>query len=195
MNTSSKKASAKLIVKKSQFHGYVFPINKENEVKEIIESIRKKHKSANHVCYAYKVSEIKGDNVEYIFRFDDDGEPSKTAGFPLQQIIEQKNFCDILLVVARVFGGIKLGTSGLIKAYGDAGLKALEETTVIEKVFTKLIEIDVAIKEYSRVEQFLKQNKLEFNSYFSENVRVNVFIPIKNKIMEKEFNLLLDSIL
>lgn len=191
MNTILKNSKSKIIIKKSQFYGYIYKIKSESEVKDLIHELKTKHKSANHISYAYKIASINNDKVEYLTRFDDDGEPSKTAGFPLQQIIEQKNLCNVLIAVARVFGGIKLGTSGLIKAYRNAGLKALEQTKTIKLELTKELDIEISLEKYSKLENYLKQKNLKFKSEFSQNVHMKVFIPLNNLLIEKDINHLL----
>ena len=191
MNTVLKNSNAKSLIKKSQFYGYIYKIKSESEVKEIIHELKAKHKSANHVSYAYKIANVINDKVEYISRYDDDGEPSKTAGFPLQQIIEQKKLSNVLIAVARVFGGIKLGTAGLIKAYGNAGRESLEQTKITKLELTKELNIEISLSNYSKLEIYLKQKKLKFKSEFSQNVRVKVFIPLNDLLIEEEINHLL----
>lgn len=115
----------KFIERKSSFFGYAFDIDDELKVKDIILQIKKKHKGAKHICYGFIIEK----DGELIQRWDDAGEPSRTAGFPLLKILEQKKLTNKLIVVARKFGGVKLGTSGLIKAYRQAGLLALEKYT------------------------------------------------------------------
>lgn len=180
MNTISISSSSKLLVKKSQFYGFAIPISSLAEVKDHIAEVKKKYKSAGHVAYAFSLSSIKGDNVSFTSRFDDAGEPSKTAGFPLLQIIEQKELCDVLLIVARVFGGIKLGTAGLISSYGDAGRAALEENTIIKKEFTKTITVQTSLDKYTKLELEVKKMGLEFAPKFAEVVYVDIKVPLKS---------------
>lgn len=101
-------------IKKSKFYGYSFDVKSVEEVKEILEKLKKQHKKATHVCYAYKIT----CGQEYV-KFFDDGEPSGTAGRPIFNVIDKKKLNNILVVVVRYFGGIKLGAGGLTRAYSN----------------------------------------------------------------------------
>lgn len=101
-----------LEVKKSKFIGLYYEVDTVDEVKEILEQLKKEHKKARHLPYAYKID----NNVKK----SDDKEPSNTAGGPIYNIIEHKNLNHVLIVVIRYFGGIKLGAGGLFRAYGNA---------------------------------------------------------------------------
>ena len=99
-------------IKKSKFFGYLFDVNSLEEVTKILEKLKKEHKKATHICYAYKIK-----NGQEIVKFNDDGEPSGTAGRPILNVIEKKNLQNIMVCVVRYFGGIKLGAGGLVRAY------------------------------------------------------------------------------
>ena len=99
-------------IKKSKFYGYMFNVSCVSDVMTILENLKKDHKKATHICYAYKIV----NNAE-IVKFSDDGEPSGTAGKPILNVIEKKNLKNILICVIRYFGGIKLGANGLCRAY------------------------------------------------------------------------------
>lgn len=118
-----KKGYFKLVEKKSSFYAYIIPIKSEDEFKEEIKKVKKKHK-AKHYPYAYHITTKE----EILEKKSDDGEPSSTAGLPFKNIIEKNNLTNCLIVVARVFGGVKLGTSGLRNAFKEAATKALENT-------------------------------------------------------------------
>lgn len=100
-------------IKKSKFYAYNYSVDNIDEINKILDTLRKEHKKARHIVYAYKI-----DGVEKKF---DDGEPSATAGMPLYNIINKKNLNHTLIVVVRYFGGIKLGAGGLLRAYNQAG--------------------------------------------------------------------------
>lgn len=104
-------------VKKSKFIGYFYEIDEVNEIKEIIESLRKEHKKAKHVVYAYRFKNTAGKT--------DDKEPSGTAGLPLYNLLEANNLNNKLIVVVRYFGGIKLGAGPLLRAYKNAGVSVI----------------------------------------------------------------------
>ena len=100
-------------IKISKFYAYNYSVDNIDEINNILDTLRKEHKKARHIVYAYKI-----DGVEKKF---DDGEPSGTAGMPLYNIINKKNLNHTLIVVVRYFGGIKLGAGGLLRAYNQAG--------------------------------------------------------------------------
>ena len=100
-------------IKKSKFYAFSYEVNNLEDIKIILDNLKKEHKKARHIVYAYKI-----DGIEKKY---DDGEPSGTAGLPLYNIINKKNLNHILIVVVRYFGGIKLGAGGLLRAYNTAG--------------------------------------------------------------------------
>lgn len=104
-----------IIIKKSRFIGIAYEVNSIDEVKEILETLKKEHKKARHIPYAYKIGNLA--------KKSDDKEPGNTAGGPILNIIQRKELDNILIVVIRYFGGIKLGAGGLIRAYADAANK------------------------------------------------------------------------
>lgn len=114
--------------KRSKFIAYAIPISSVDEVKEEVDKYRKEYYDSRHVCWAYMLG-AERDN----FRSNDDGEPSGTAGKPILGQINSNELTDILIVVIRYFGGIKLGTSGLIVAYREAAAQAIAESEIIEK--------------------------------------------------------------
>ena len=187
LSTVEHVTSAKLLVKKSSFYAYIYPIESEDEVKGILEDLRKKHKQANHIAYAYRTTVINDDNeAENQSRANEDGEPSKTAGFPLLQLILQKDLTNILFIVAREFGGIKLGPSGLMRAYSHSAELALKENKIINDEITKEIEFTIPLVRFAYFESFLKQHMLEFKTRFDEDmVHIQVFFPLE-KIELKE---------
>lgn len=114
--------------KRSKFIAYAIPVTTVDEVKVEIDKLRKEYYDARHVCWAYMLGAERKD-----FRANDDGEPSGTAGKPILGQINSNELTDILIAVVRYFGGIKLGTSGLIVAYREAAAEAISEATIIEK--------------------------------------------------------------
>lgn len=122
--------------KGSKFLAFAIPISDEEEIKEILKEKRKLYHDARHVCFAY----ILGEKGEYT-RANDDGEPSGTAGKPMLGTLVSKGITNVLMVVVRYFGGTKLGTSGLINAYREASMDALEQNEVVEKILESRCEI------------------------------------------------------
>jgi len=126
-------------IKKSEFLTYLYPVSNPDEVKAHLEDLRKEHKSATHVCYACILT---SPNME---KCSDDGEPDGTAGKPLLELLKKKNLENVLLVVVRYFGGIKLGAGGLIRAYTRAGVMVCDRAEVVElkSYSTFLIKCDI----------------------------------------------------
>ena len=118
--------------KGSKHFGYAVPVQSEDDVKSFIESIRVEHHSARHFCYAYRIGH---DGAKY--RANDDGEPSNTAGAPILGVLKSHGLTNALIVVVRYFGGTKLGVSGLIEAYREAGQAAVKDGDIVTCYRTK----------------------------------------------------------
>jgi|TARA_R110000744_G_scaffold83137_3_gene163257 uncharacterized YigZ family protein len=145
--------------RKSKFFGYAYPILHEDEVKPIIEELRKQHHTANHVCYAWQLG------VEDInYRANDDGEPNNSAGMPIYGQIQSFGVTNVLVAVARIFGGTKLGVGGLISAYRTAAQMALDSAEIIEKTLQKRYLLCFEYSEMDKVMRTLKQYQMEIVS-------------------------------
>jgi uncharacterized YigZ family protein len=142
--------------KSSKFFGYAYPIQSEEEVKPLIDSLRKQHPHAVHYCYAYQIGTEK---ISY--RANDDGEPSNTAGAPIYGQIQSFGLTNVLLVVVRIFGGIKLGVGGLITAYKTTAQMVLEEAEIIEKTIDVHFLISFDYKNMNKVMRVIKEKKLD----------------------------------
>ena len=118
-----------IIINKSKFIGYASPINSEDEAIEFINQIRKKHSDATHNVYAY----VYGDNNS-IQRYSDDGEPSGTAGMPVLNVIKLEDLRNVVVVVTRYFGGVKLGAGGLVRAYTKGAKIGLDNGIIVDKI-------------------------------------------------------------
>lgn len=145
--------------KNSKFFGYAFPIESESEVKTIIDSLRKQHPHAVHYCYAYQIGT---DTPTY--RANDDGEPSNTAGMPIYGQIQSFGVTNILVVIVRIFGGIKLGVGGLISAYRQAAQSTLESAVIIEKTIDIHFLISFDYKNINKVMRVIKEKNIEIIS-------------------------------
>ena len=141
--------------KSSKFFGYAFPIESEEEVKPILDQLRKLHPHAVHYCYAYQIGTEK---ISY--RANDDGEPSNSAGAPIYGQIQSFGLTNVLVVVVRIFGGIKLGVGGLITAYKTTAQLALEEAEIIEKTIDIAFLISFDYKNMNKVMRVIKEKKL-----------------------------------
>ncbi len=164
-------ASAKLTVKGSKFICHIFPVESKEEAETQYQNIKKRYYDATHNCFAYRIDEST-------FRFSDDGEPSGTAGRPILQVLEGHELFEILCVVTRYFGGTKLGTGGLIRAYSDATKEALNNLKIKEKVKQKSLTIKTDYTHEQYVHRLLNQfNGRVVNSDYANGVKIQVEIP------------------
>lgn len=169
--------------KNSKFFSYCFPLNSEEDVKEIIVELKKKHHSARHWCYAFQLGV---DKIHY--RLNDDGEPNNSAGAPIYGQIKSFDLTNILVVVVRYFGGVKLGVSGLINAYKTSAQLAIENCTIIEKTIDYNYFIDFDYKNMNKVMRIIKENNL---SIVNQKLELNcqIEISIRKKDAEKIYAL------
>lgn len=145
--------------KNSKFYGYGFPVKTENEVKPIIDNLKKKHYAARHWCYAYQIG------IEHkVFRANDDGEPNNSAGMPIYGQILSFDVTNILIVVVRYFGGTKLGVGGLINAYKSAAEMTLKESVIVERTINTNYRIKFDYKNMDKVMRIIKELKLNIIS-------------------------------
>lgn len=153
------------IEKKSEFISYVARIETEDEAKEFISSIKKKHADATHNCYAYI---IKGTEIA---RFSDDGEPQGTAGMPILEVIKREGLVGVCVVVTRYFGGILLGAGGLVRAYAKGAKLGIEKAGVAEFCQHLTFDFEVSYSDYEKVLRDLDKNGvLCSGTDFGENV-------------------------
>ncbi len=138
--------------KRSKFLAFAHPVSTVEEIKEILAVYRKKYYDARHVCYAYMLG---ADRTE--FRANDDGEPSSTAGKPILGQINSNELSDILIVVVRYYGGVNLGTSGLIVAYKTAAADAIEHAEIISRQVEEIVEYSFAYPLMNQVMRIVKE--------------------------------------
>ncbi|WP_396151025.1 IMPACT family protein [Flavobacterium sp.] len=142
--------------KNSKFFGYAFPISSELEVKKHLDQLKTEHFSARHWCYAYQIG------TEVIkFRANDDGEPSNSAGMPIYGQIQSFDITNVLVVVIRYFGGVKLGVGGLISAYKTTAQLTLDEANIIEKTIDKQFKITFDYKNMNKVMRIIKEKNIQ----------------------------------
>ncbi|MBP6000898.1 MAG: YigZ family protein [Flavobacterium sp.] len=141
--------------KNSKFYGYAFPVISEEEVKAHLEHLKKEHFSARHWCYAYQIGTEK---IHY--RANDDGEPNNSAGMPIYGQIQSFEVTNILVVVVRYFGGVKLGVGGLISAYKTAAQMALETSEIIEKTIDNHFSLVFGYAHMNKVMRIIKEKNL-----------------------------------
>ena len=140
--------------KRSRFLSFALPVRTPDEVKTLIDAYRKKYYDARHVCWAYMLGPDRT-----TFRANDDGEPSSTAGKPILGQINSNNLTDILIIVVRYFGGIELGTSGLIVAYRTAAAEAIAAARIEERTVDKTITITFEYPHLNSVMRIVKEDK------------------------------------
>lgn len=141
--------------KNSKFYGYAFPVISEEEVKTHLARLKKEHFSARHWCYAYQIGTEK---IQY--RANDDGEPNNSAGMPIYGQIQSYEVTNILVVVVRYFGGVKLGVGGLISAYKTAAQMALEVAEIVEKTIDKHFTLAFNYAHMNKVMRIIKEKNL-----------------------------------
>lgn len=144
--------------KNSKFFGYAFPITSEDDVKIHLENLKKQHHSARHWCYAYQIGILE---KHYQFRVNDDGEPNNSAGMPIYGQIQSFEVTNILIVVVRYFGGVKLGVGGLITAYKTTAQMALELSRIVTKTINQEIELSFEYKDMNKVMRVIKEKNLK----------------------------------
>lgn len=142
--------------KNSKFFGFAFPVTSEIEVKTYLENLKAEHFSARHWCYAYQIGT---ENIK--FRANDDGEPSNSAGMPIYGQIQSFDITNVLVVVVRYFGGVKLGVGGLISAYKTTAQLTLEEANIIEKTIDKHFKITFDYKNMNKVMRIIKEKNIQ----------------------------------
>jgi uncharacterized YigZ family protein len=162
--------------KNSKFFGYAFPVTSEEEIKNYLDILRKQHYGAVHFCYAFQIGT---DKIQY--RANDDGEPSNTAGAPIYGQIQSFGLTNILIVVVRFFGGIKLGVSGLISAYRTSAQMALETSEIIEKTINIHYIVSFDYKNMNKVMRVIKEKNLEIISQnMNESCEIEIATRKKN---------------
>ena len=153
--------------KRSKFIANIFYVENVAEAEETIKQVKKQYYDARHNCFAYIVNE-----EELIKRFSDDGEPSGTAGGPMLNILQKNNLVNVLIVVTRYFGGILLGTGGLVRAYSDSLQKAIEESNLLELMIGTECEVKLEYNYFEKFKYYCKNNDIQIKdtSYTEEIV-------------------------
>ena len=141
--------------KGSKFLAYAYPIHSETELKPLLQKLKSEHVKANHFCYAYRLTPDRS-----VFRVNDDGEPSGTAGRPILNCLLSEDITNVLMVVVRYFGGTLLGVPGLISAYKSASLLAIKESKIITKTINDVYEIYFDYLQMNEVMKLIKEENL-----------------------------------
>ena len=168
--TIKEEAEAEITIKKSKFIATAFPMKAEQELEEKISFIKKKYRDAKHYVFAYRLS----NGAE---RYSDDGEPNKTAGLPILDILRGNHLYDVLIVVTRYFGGVLLGTGGLVKAYSDVAKQTLEKASKQIKFLCVRYQLKIPYNDYQIVQHWCSSNHFTIDDVsFSEMVTIQLII-------------------
>ncbi len=164
------------IVEKSTFIGYAKPIKTEEEAIEFVNEIKKKHKDATHNVWAYTV----GENMN-IQRYSDDGEPQGTAGIPTLEVIKKENLRDVVVVITRYFGGIKLGAGGLVRAYTKGAKVGIDAGIIIEKVKYTDVKIKIEYTQLGKIQNELMNLGFTVkDTIYAEDVEIIVYSKLED---------------
>lgn len=181
---------SEIIEKKSRFIAHLIAVNSKEEAESAIKKIKIKYKDARHNCYAYVI-----ENIE---KCSDDGEPSGTAGAPLLDLLKKNNLQNIMIIVTRYFGGILLGTGGLVRAYTDSAKKAIEKANIVEKEYGIEYEIEIEYKELKQLQYLC--NQLNINIIKIE-YKINILLTLQSnelkrqKLLENNIKILKETII
>ena len=197
--TISNNSEAEIIEKKSKFIAHIFYVESIEEAEKYLKATRKKYHDARHNCFAYAIETIDGGIA---VKYNDDGEPAGTAGSPILKILLENGITNVLVVVTRYFGGILLGTGGLVRAYTKTTLEALNKVEIIKKEKGCEIELEIEYCDLESAKKYLydigvKSIKVEF----LEKVKLNAEIPknmlkyIETEDVKKNFKILKYNIL
>ena len=162
---------AEIMEKKSKFIATLCEANSKDEAEKILQETRKKYHDAKHNCYAYIVQKIE--------KCSDDGEPSGTAGAPMLALLKSANLTNVIIIVTRYFGGILLGTGGLVRAYTESAQKAIENAQIVQKDYGIRYEVEIAYSDLKNIQ------------FICKNLKINI-VKIKYK---KNIKLILESTL
>ena len=167
----------------SKFFGYAFPVLHEDDVKDCLEELKKKHHTARHFCYAYQIG------IEDIkYRANDDGEPNNSAGMPIYGQIQSFDVTNILIVSVRYFGGTKLGVGGLINAYKTSAQLTLETSTIVEKTIDIFYQLNFEYDMMNKVMRIIKEKNITLENQKME-LACEFIISIRKKEAENIFEI------
>lgn len=184
--TIARRCEASFIEKKSEFIGYLCPVQTEEQAAAFIEEIRAMHRKATHNCYAYILRENNA------ARHSDDGEPGGTAGVPIYEVLRKEGLTDVCCVVTRYFGGILLGAGGLVRAYTKGAKEAVEAAQIkcMASAAKLLVTVDYGL--YGRLAQIFADFDARIaDEQFADNVKITLFIREENA--QKLTDKLIDS--
>ncbi len=166
-----------IYIKKSQFIAYVERVETEEEAIAFIDKIKKKHHDATHNCSAYTVGP-----KHRIQKANDDGEPSGTAGIPILEVLLKRNLEDTVVVITRYFGGIKLGSGGLIRAYGQSTTRGIDATGIVYREKNDIIGVTIDYTWLGKVENEVRQSTYTIKDIdYTDDVTMYIYVPLDKK--------------
>lgn len=182
--TIKEAVQAEVVEKKSKFIANLFCVGSVEEAEEIIKKTRKKYRDARHNCIAYRIVE----DGKIIEKSSDDGEPSGTAGGPMLNILQKNDLANVLVVVTRYFGGILLGTGGLVRAYSDSLLKAIENSKMLPIILGTQMQVEISYSELKHFKYYCKNQDILIT-----NVEYGEFIICKIELEDDKKEKLLQD--
>lgn len=153
--TIREEATTELVDHKSRFIGSLRPVKSEEEAKSIVAKISKQYRDANHNCFAYRIND-----AQFIEKYSDDGEPTQTAGMPMLDLLRTKNLVNVLIVVTRYFGGVKLGTGGLVRAYTKTLQSTLDQVAIIKKATYVKIRMTIPYTFAGKMDYYIQKEAI-----------------------------------
>ena len=181
--TINENVQAEIVEKKSKFIANLFYVESVKEAENIIKETRKKYYDARHNCFAYRIMEEN----KVMEKFSDDGEPSGTAGAPMLNILQKNNLVNVLIIVTRYFGGILLGTGGLLRAYSDSLLSAIDNAKLLKMCLGDELQATVDYSEFENFKYYCKINEISIvDCKYLENIVciLNIETIKINKLLE-----------
>lgn len=186
--TIARPVEAEIKVKASRFIGWAQPVNSAETALDVLETAAKQYYDATHHCYAYQT----GVGREMKFRYSDDGEPSGTAGKPIFQVITGNNLTDIIVIVTRYFGGTKLGTGGLVRAYSDCAAETLKQADRVTRLITAPVSFSFPYAETNTVMRIIHayQGQVRASEYgqlttLSVELRLSAIEPFRRDLINQ----------
>lgn len=168
-------ANAEILIQKSRFIGHAARAETEQQALDFIDSIKLLHRTATHNCSAYLIGEH--DSIQ---KANDDGEPSGTAGFPMLEVLKKQGLKDTVLVVTRYYGGIKLGSGGLIRAYGKSASAAIAAAGVVERKLHHLMKVSIDYTWLGKLENEIRQSPYPLDCIeYTEGVDIYIYVPVE----------------
>jgi uncharacterized YigZ family protein len=167
----------------SKFLAYLYPIRSEMEVKEIVNALRKEHPKANHHCWAFRLSPDRS-----VFRVNDDGEPSGTAGRPILNMLLSSDITNVLAIVVRYFGGTLLGVPGLINAYKKAVNDAISNSEIVELSISSLYEITFDHSQMNESMKIIKEEGLKIKGQIFDSIctiELEIRLSVQERILDR----------